>query len=277
MEFLAAISDPAHPEHTSLLTWVGGSYDPDSFDPANVEIEKRLGSTVVLESTNRKDSARELRVFISNRDSRCDDCGEELGRRAWIFLAGDRGALCLACADLDHLVFLPSGDAALTRRARKHSVLSAVVLKWSRARKQYERQGLLVEERALEKAEAECLADADARARCQEREAERRAQLDATFTARFAERIREIYPGCPRGRPDAIAEHACQKYSGRVGRSAAAKRLDEEAVAMAVAAHVRHHETPYDELLARGWERREARARVREEVDRVLASWRRPG
>lgn len=221
----------------------------------------------------RKDSARQLRVFISNRDSRCDDCGEELGRHAWIFLAGDRGALCLACADLDHLVFLPSGDAALTRRARKHSVLSAVVLKWSRARKQYERQGLLVEEPALERAEAECLADADARARRQEREAERRAQLDATFTARFAERIREIYPGCPRGRPDAIAEHACQKYSGRVGRSAAAKRLDEEAVAMAVAAHVRHHETPYDELLAHGWERREARARVREEVDRVLASW----
>jgi len=49
---------------------------------------------------------------------------------------------------------------ALTRRARKHSLLSAVVLKWSRARKHYERQGLLVEETALELAEDECLADA---------------------------------------------------------------------------------------------------------------------
>jgi|SRR5215469_9372959 len=29
----------------------------------------------------------------------------------------DAGPLCLACSDLDHLVFLPSGDAALTRRA----------------------------------------------------------------------------------------------------------------------------------------------------------------
>ena len=54
-----------------------------------------------------------LKVFISTRDSSCDECGEALGRKAWITLAGERGALCLACADLDHLVFLPSGD---TRR-----------------------------------------------------------------------------------------------------------------------------------------------------------------
>jgi hypothetical protein len=116
------------------------------------------------------EGSRDLRVFISTRDSRCDECGEDLGRRAWIFLAGDRGALCLTCADLDHLVFLPSGDAALTRRARKHSNLAGVVLKWSTARKQYERQGLLVEEQALENAEKACLNDAEARARRRERE-----------------------------------------------------------------------------------------------------------
>jgi hypothetical protein len=93
----------------------------------------------------RSKNETELEVFISNRDSICDDCGEELGRKAWITLVRDKGALCLSCADLDHLLFLPSGDAALTRRARKYSVLSAVVLRWSQARKQYERQGLLVE------------------------------------------------------------------------------------------------------------------------------------
>jgi len=38
----------------------------------------------------------------------------------------------------------------LTRRSGKYSTLSAVVLKWSRARKHYERQGLLVEESALQ-------------------------------------------------------------------------------------------------------------------------------
>ena len=67
------------------------------------------------------------------------------------------------------LVFLPVGDAALTRRARKHSTLSAVVLEWSRARERHERQGLLVEACALEKAEEECLADGEVRARRQER------------------------------------------------------------------------------------------------------------
>ena len=114
------------------------------------------------------------KVFITSRESVCDECGEELGRQAWIMLAGDRGALCLACADLDHLVFLPAGDTAVTRRARKHSTLAAIVLKWSRARKRYERQGLLVEPEALEMAEEECLADAEARMRRRQRQAEYR-------------------------------------------------------------------------------------------------------
>jgi hypothetical protein len=213
-------------------------------------------------------------VFISTRESRCGECGAALGRRAWIVLAGDRGALCLTCADLDHLVFLPSGDAALTRRARRQSTLAAVVLKWSPARKRYERQGLLVEEAALERAEAECLGDADARARRRERAAARRAQLDAAFVARFADRIRELFPGCPPDRSAQIAAHACQRYSGRVGRSAPAKRMDQEAVLLAVAAHVRHADTGYDELLAQGTERGHARDRVREQVERVLARWR---
>lgn len=113
-----------------------------------------------------------LKVFISNRDSTCDECKDNLGRQAWITLEEQKGALCLACADLDQLEFLPSGSAALTRRARRHSKLSAVVLKWSRARKRYERQGLLVEESALRQAEAECLDDAEVRARHRQRESE---------------------------------------------------------------------------------------------------------
>ena len=86
--------------------------------------------------------------------------------------------LCLRCADLAHLVFLERGDAALTRRATRYSTLHAVVVRFSRARKRYERQGVLVEEAALSKAEAECLSDADARAAARERSAARRQQLD---------------------------------------------------------------------------------------------------
>jgi len=151
----------------------------------------------------------DLKVFISTRDSTCDECGENLGRRARITLVKDKGALCLSCADLDHLVFLPSGDAALTRRAHKHSTLAAVVLKWARARKRYERQGLLVESEALEQAERECLADSESRARRREREEVRRAALDHQYVKRFAIRVRELFPRCPPGREVAIAEHAC--------------------------------------------------------------------
>jgi hypothetical protein len=218
----------------------------------------------------------DLTVFISTQDSSCSECGEQLGRQAWITLVKDKGALCLACADLDHLVFLPAGAAALTRRARQHSTLAAVVLKWSRARKRYERQGLLVEAAALEQAEQECLADEEARARRREREAERRAELDRQYVDRFAQRVQELFPGCPPGRAEIIAEHACLKYSGRVGRSAAAKSLEEPAIRLAVIAHIRHTETDYDTLLAGGYERREARAQVEGTVTRVLAKWATP-
>jgi hypothetical protein len=215
----------------------------------------------------------DLTVFISTRESTCDECGENLGSHAWITLIENKGALCLACADLDHLIFLPSGDAALTRRARKHSTLAAVVLKWSRARQRYERQGLLVEAAALDLAEQECLADSEVRARRREREALRREELDQQYVEQFSHQVREIFPSCPPGREQVIAEHACQKYSGRVGRSAAAKQLDEPAVRLAVIAHIRHAETKYDTLLASGMERREARVLVQNSIEQVLETW----
>ena len=219
----------------------------------------------------------DLTVFITTGESSCSECGENLGRKAWITLVEGKGALCLACADLDHLLFLPAGDAALTRRARKHSTLSAVVLRWSRARKRYERQGLLVEAEGLEQAEQECLADEEIRARRREREAARREELDQQYVQQFARRVRELYPRCPPGREVVIAEHACLKYSGRVGRSASAKSFDEQAIRLAVLAHIRHVETRYDELLAGGMDRWEARAEVEGTVARVLAAWESPG
>ena len=130
-----------------------------------------------------------------------------------------------------------------------------------------------MEAQALEQAEGECLADEEARACRREREAMRRAELDYHYVERFAHRVRELFPGCPAGRETAIAEHACLKYSGRIGRSAAGKSLDEDAVRLAVIAHIRHTQTRYDELLARGDERRDSRDQVEEEVSRFLAEW----
>ena len=224
-------------------------------------------------STATKPEKEEIKVFISNRSSTCDECGEDLGAKAWITLVREKGALCLSCADLDHLVFLASGDAALTRRARKHSRLSAVVLKWSRARRRYERQGLMVEERALDLAEKECFADFEVRALRKEREAARRAGLDSQFVQQFANKIKELFPRIETGREQSIAEHACLKYSGRIGRSNLGRRLDDEAVRLAVIAHIRHRETDYDELLGRGWDRSDARHAVVERIDEVLNRW----
>jgi len=57
----------------------------------------------------------------------CDGSGD-------LLIMDEHGPLCLACAELDHLVFLAAGDAALTRRAKAASRLSAVVVRFSRTR-----------------------------------------------------------------------------------------------------------------------------------------------
>ena len=186
----------------------------------------------------------------------------------------DGGPLCLDCADLGHLVFLPSGDAALTRRATRFSGLSAVVVRWSRSRKRYERQGILAEAEAIERAEQECLSDVEARERRRERDAARRADEDVRFKAELAAAIRKLFPGCPPSRADAMARHAATRGSGRIGRSAAGRALDPDAVHLAVAASVRHVDTDYDELLMSGVDRETARRQVRQRVEDVLRAWR---
>jgi hypothetical protein len=148
-----------------------------------------------------------------------------------------------------------------------------VVVRWSRTRKRYERQGLLVEEPALEHAEQQCLADEDARMRDRERDAERRAGEDVELQARFVNEIARLFPGCPAGRAEAIARHTSLRGSGRVGRSAAGRSLDEKAATLAVVASVRHEDTEYDSLLMSGVSREEARDQVRPDIDRVLTGW----
>ena len=89
----------------------------------------------------------------------------------------------------------------------------------------------------------------------------------------FSERI-GVYPHGPVSERLEIARHACARSSGRVGRSAAARELDEWAIDLAVQAHVRHRHTTYDELLVQGIDRQDARGTVAMEVNRVLTGWR---
>jgi hypothetical protein len=213
----------------------------------------------------------DLLVIQPAKEFSCADCGASAADL--MRLEGD-APHCLACMDLDHLVFLPAGNTALTRRARKASSLSAVVVRWNRRRKRYERQGVLVEQDALELAEEQCLADSDVRARQRERAREKRVVEDVEFQQRMAAEITRLFPSCPGDRAQAIAEHAGTRSSGRVGRSAAGRALAENAVTLAVVASIRHENTPYDELLMSGVARAEARDRIREQLDAVLDSWR---
>lgn len=65
------------------------------------------------------------------------------------------GPACLRCVGLADLEYLPAGDALLTRRAKAKSIRHAVVVRFSRTRGRYERQGLLVEPQALADAQRE--------------------------------------------------------------------------------------------------------------------------
>ena len=80
-----------------------------------------------------------------NRDWICHRCG---GTGDLLIMEGP-GPACLRCAGLGDLAFLSAGDALLTRRVKAQSARYAVVVRFSRSRRRYERQGVLIEPQAL--------------------------------------------------------------------------------------------------------------------------------
>jgi hypothetical protein len=211
-------------------------------------------------------------VFEIISDSECTECGAELPKGSMLFLEAQQ-ALCLACAGMGDLEFLPAGDTALTRRATKYSAKTATVVRFSRSRGRYERQGILVEPAAIEKAESECTQDADDRAKARARAAKLRGQQDEELVEQMTERILVLFPRCTPREARAIAAHTASRGSGRVGRSEAGRNLQERALTLAVAAAVRHNHTNYDALLAGGADRANARERVVDQVREILARW----
>lgn len=219
------------------------------------------------------DKAPELTVFeLTSTASECSECGAEIVKGSLLFMERQQ-PLCLDCADLAHLLFLPSGDAALSRRARKYSSLAAVVLRFSRARKRYERQGLLVTPDALSRAEQQCAGDAAERAMRRERDADRRLEQDREFVADLTRAILQRYPSCPAEEAHRVASHTAQRGSGRVGRSAGGRALEPDAIDLAVIAWIRHQHTDYDTLLMRGTDRSSARQAILPAIECVLSQW----
>ena len=80
-----------------------------------------------------------------NMEWKCHRCG----KTGDLLMMENPGPACLVCVGLDDLEFLPAGDALLSRRAKAKSTRCAVVVRFSRTRRRYERQGLLVEPSAL--------------------------------------------------------------------------------------------------------------------------------
>ena len=109
--------------------------------------------------TQRQSKPPDLTVIEPLNEWSCTACGGS----GWLLFMEGPGPLCMDCADLHHLVFLPAGNAT---RAGAPAGEPAV---GGRGAFQSRSQALraprdLVEEAALERAEAQCLADEDARA-----------------------------------------------------------------------------------------------------------------
>ncbi|MFI6298457.1 DUF2293 domain-containing protein [Nonomuraea sp. NPDC050790] len=230
-----------------------------------------LSDARVKQITERQAKAPDLVAVRPANAWTCAECGDT---GDFLIMEEDRPH-CLTCTDLDHLVLLPAGNATLSRRAKKESVLSAVVVEFNRRRKIYQRVGVLVEESALALAEESCLADEEVRLRRRDRDRVRRAEQDVEYQTRMAAEIARLFPGCPAERAREIAEHAGQRGSGRVGRSTAARALDENAITLAVVASIRHQDTDYDRLLMSGVPRHEARDRIRDTIAAKLTDFRR--
>ncbi len=217
----------------------------------------------------------EIVVFMARRAGHCAGCGVETGQGGMIRLV-DEKAFCLLCAGLGDLELLPSGDAAITRRAKKYSKRWAVVVRWSIARKRFERQGLLVEPQAIGQAEDESQNDAERRRKQRAHGAAARQREDEKYVRQFAEAIRREYPSCPPQEEFAIARHACTRNSGRVGRKQAARELESTAIRSAVIAHIRHVHTNYDERITKVGDRDTARDEVSDLVAEILDRWSEP-
>jgi hypothetical protein len=215
-------------------------------------------------------------IFLSRKEKQiCSRCYGIIpkGHRFVAETEKSRGT-CFKCSDFRHGTLLPSGDAAMTRRSKKHSPFCGVVQEWNQRRKRYERKGQYVEPNAIILAMQECEADKGKRAIQNEKAAIVRAKQDEIYILEFSKAIKKRYPNCPANRENEIATHACEKYSGRVGRTASAKEFDSKMIDLAVEAHIRHSETNYDNEFGKGKRKKEIRADIKFDVVKIMGNWR---
>lgn len=214
-------------------------------------------------------------IYLTKKETlKCSACKKPvlLGKEYVAETENHRGT-CLSCSPFAKSAFLEPGNAALTRRSKKHSSYCGILFAWNKRRKRFERKGQYVEAKAIAKAEIECKEDAEKRAEKNAKAAIKRIAEDKIYVAEFSKAIRKRYSNCPKNREVAIAKHACEKYSGRVGRTANAKQFDGDKIDLAVEAHIRHKETNYDSQFNKGKTKRAIRSLVKEDITKVLRKW----
>ncbi len=214
-------------------------------------------------------------IYLTKKETlKCSSCNKRIGLgQMFVAETEKHRGTCFSCSPFVNGTLLKPGNAALTRRSKKHSSYCGVLFTWNRRRKRFERKGQYVEAVAITKAEQECAEDAEKRALKNEKAAIVRAEQDKIYIAEFSKAIRDLYPNCPKNREIAIAKHACEKYSGRVGRTAKAKEFDKKMIDLAVEAHIRHAETNYDNQFGTGKTKRAIRSDVKQDIVSVLRKW----
>jgi hypothetical protein len=215
-------------------------------------------------------------VYLTKKETlSCQRCKRPVPKGdRFVAEAEDKRGTCFNCSPYTEAVLLAPGDAAMTRRSKKHSSYCGVLYFWNQRRKRFDRKGQYVEAKAIELAKEECEADAEKRAKSNKKAAIKRAADDIIYIDAFSKAIKQRYPNCPKNREAEIAAHACEKYSGRVGRTANAKQFDEEMIDRAVEAHIRHAETNYDNQFNKGKTKRAIRVDVKEDILKILVDWR---
>jgi hypothetical protein len=179
--------------------------------------------------------------------------------------------------------FVARGDPALTRALLARGALRVL----DERRGKLVQVGVAATPESIAAAQAEVAATAGTRAVARERSRERREREEARYVVAFDAAVRRLFPSIPDRDRQEIVQRTCEVGSRRVGRSAAAKDLDDEPIRLAVRAWIRHGHTDYDQMLDRAGvgrpfgraskeARRDARKEIGPRVDAVARAWAQP-
>lgn len=229
--------------------------------------------------TTNKKKEDEIEVIERTGDveSYCAVCGLGilLSSESRFKKEGENG-FCLKCAGLNHLVFLPSGNPTLTRRASKYSSVKAIVKQINLTYKGYERIGTLVEEAALQKAREECIFEEKNPDVTSSEESRKQDKFESHYIENFSIQIQAHYPSCSKEDVLKIAVFAYRKYLGKTRHSFSFKKLNSENIDLAVCIYVLHYYTNYPELHCLSRDTDNVRSQLLSKVNEIIEKWKIP-